>query len=157
MTTEKAPNSHLDQFDHQILSLLAKDGRMPVSELANQLGLSKTPCSVRLKRLISEGYIVGFKAVLNPKKLNNDHVAFVEVKLHDTKEAALIAFNEAVSELAEVEQCHMIAGPFDYLLKVRTQNIAAYRQVLGEKISSLPFVASSSTYVAMDTIKEVVT
>jgi len=116
--------------------------------------MSKTPCSVRLKRLIHNQYILGFKAVLNPIKLDLSHVAFVEVKLHDTTETALCAFNEAILHIAEVEQCHMIAGPFDYLLKVRTKDITAYRRVLGEQISTLPHVASSSTYVTMQTVKE---
>lgn len=81
-------------------------------------------------------------------------VAFVEVKLSNTAEQALNAFNAAVRKLAEVEQCHMIAGGFDYLLKVRTGDIIAYRQVLGEKISALPHVAQSSTYVAMEAVKD---
>ena len=82
------------------------------------------------------------------------HIAFVEVKLSNTTEQALNAFNAAGRKLAEIEQCHMIAGGFDYLLKVRTGDIIAYRQVLGEKISALPHVAQSSTYVAMEAVKD---
>ena len=92
--------------------------------------------------------------MLNPKKLGLDHVAFAEVKLSDTKEAALNAFNSAVRKIKEVEECHMIAGRFDYLIKIRTADIRRYREVLGEKISSLPNVASTSTSVAMESIKE---
>jgi len=83
-----------------------------------------------------------------------NHVAFVEVRLQDTKEAALKAFNESVQLIPEIEQCHMIAGSFDYLLKVRTKDIIAYRRVLAERISDLPHVASTSTYVAMESVKE---
>lgn len=147
-------NGILDQHDRNILAVLAVDGRIAVTELAKKLNLSKTPCSVRLKRLVNDGFILGFQAILNPKKLDMKHVAFVEVKLHDTTEKALQAFNEAVHNVTEVEQCHMIAGPFDYLLKVRTKDILAYRRVLGEKISTLPHVASSSTYVTMEAVKE---
>ncbi len=147
-------NSQLDQFDQKILDILANDGRIAITDLAKKLGMSKTPCGVRLKRLISDEFILGFKAILNPVKLDMNHVAFVEVKLQDTKEAALQAFNKAVQDVAEIEQCHMIAGPFDYLLKVRTKNIADYRRVLGERITSLPHVASSSTYVTMESVKE---
>ncbi len=82
------------------------------------------------------------------------HAAVVEVKLPNTTGRAFGAFNAAVRKLAEVEQCHMIAGGFDYLLKVRTGDITAYRQVLGEKISALPHVAQSSTYVAMEAVKD---
>lgn len=147
-------DSHLDSSDQKILAILSTDGRIPITDLARQLGMSKTPCGVRVKRLISEGFILGFKAILNPLKMDKNHVAFVEVKLHDTKESALQAFNTAVQAIPEIEQCHMIAGPFDYLLKVRTSDIVDYRRVLGERITSLPFVASSSTYVTMESVKE---
>tara|TARA_B100000927_G_scaffold146176_1_gene117996 strand:- start:53 stop:523 length:471 start_codon:yes stop_codon:yes gene_type:complete len=144
----------LDQSDRKILDVLAVDGRMAVTDLARKVGMSKTPCGVRLKRLVTDGFILGFRAVLNPAKLDMNHVAFVEVKLHDTTEKALQAFNEAIQVVTEVEQCHMIAGPFDYLLKVRTRDIATYRRVLGEKLTALPHVASSSTYVTMEAVKE---
>ena len=133
---------------------LKRDGRLPVTELANRIGLSKTPCQVRLKRLRDDGFILGFRAILNPAKLDNHNVAFVEVKLQDTTEAALQAFNRAAIAVPEIEQCHMIAGAFDYLLKIRTKDIAAYRRVLGEQISSLPHVASSSTHVSMESVKD---
>lgn len=144
----------LDQNDRRILNVLSIDGRMAVTELAKKVGMSKTPCGVRLKRLVADGFILGFRAVLNPAKLDMNHVAFVEVRLRDTTEKALKAFNEAIQDVTEVEQCHMIAGPFDYLLKVRTRDIADYRRVLGEKLTALPHVASSSTYVMMEAVKE---
>ncbi len=145
----------LDRFDRAILGILAEDGRVSVTELAARVGLSTSPCQVRLKRLVADGYILGFRAVLNPEKLRRDHVAFTEVKLSDTTEPALAAFNAAVAGVPEIEQCHMIAGPFDYLLKVRTEDIQAYRRILGETISSLPHVANTSTYVAMQSVKDV--
>jgi Lrp/AsnC family leucine-responsive transcriptional regulator len=86
--------------------------------------------------------------------LGKDHIAFVEVKLTDTTKSALSAFNEAVLTVPEIEQCHMIAGAFDYLLKVRTRNMKSYRYVLGEVISTLPFVGSTSTNVSMEAIKD---
>lgn len=144
----------LDQFDRRILEILAEDGRISVTDLSARVGLTKTPCQTRMKRLIDEGYIEGFRAVLNPAKLGLDHVAFAEVKLSDTRDAALAEFNAAIRRIPEVEECHMIAGRFDYLIKVRTPDIRRYRQVLGEKISSLPHVASSSTSVAMESVKE---
>ena len=107
-----------------------------------------------IEALVEDGYIDGFRAILNPGKLGIDHVAFAEVKLSDTREAALREFNAAVKEIREVEECHMIAGSFDYLLKVRTDSIRKYRHVLGEKISSLPHVASTSTFVVMQAVKE---
>ncbi|GGC10800.1 hypothetical protein GCM10011494_31960 [Novosphingobium endophyticum] len=107
-----------------------------------------------MRKLIDTGVIRGFRAVVDPASLGLDHVAFTEVKLSDTREEALSAFNAAVRELPEVEECHMIASSFDYLLKVRTADVRRYRMVLGEKISSLPHVASTSTFVAMETVKD---
>lgn len=144
----------LDHFDLKIIEALSEDGRMSVLQLAKKVGLSKTPCQTRLKRLVDEGYILGFRAMLNQHKLGVDHIAFTEVKLSDTREKALEEFNAAVRKIKEVEECHMIAGAFDYLLKVRTSDIRKYRRVLGEKISSLPSVANTSTFVVMQSVKE---
>jgi len=144
----------LDEFDRKIIGVLAVEGRISVTELAARVGLSKTPCQVRMRRLIDSGVILGFRAIFDPARLGLDHVAFAEVKLSDTREHALKAFNAAVRRIREVEECHMIAGSFDYLLKVRTADIRRYRIVLGEKISQLPHVASTSTFVAMETVHE---
>ncbi len=144
----------LDLFDLKILDVMAVEGRVSVTELARRIGLSKSPTQARLKRLEDSGVIRGYRALFDPIRLGRDHVAFVEVKLTDTREAALAAFNTAVLRVGEIEQCHMIAGPFDYLLKVRTSDMAAYRMVLAEKVSTLPHVANTSTYVAMQAVKE---
>ena len=144
----------LDDFDRKILAILRLDGRITFTDLAQHVGLSKTPCQQRVRRLVDKGVITGFAAIVDPAKVGLDHVAFAEVKLSDTREAALKQFNAAVRAIPEVEECHMIASSFDYLLKVRTIDIRRYRIVLGEKISSLPHVASTSTFVAMETISE---
>ena len=146
--------SELDGFDRKIINILAGEGRMSITELARRIGLSKSPTQARLKRLEEAGVIRGYRALYDPILLGRDHVAFVEVKLSDTREAALAAFNKAVSVIAEVEQCHLIAGSFDYLLKVRTDGMTGYRAVLAEKLSTLPHVAHTSTYVAMQAVKE---
>lgn len=144
----------LDDFDRKIVAVLMEDGRITVTDLAQRVGLSKTPCQVRLRKLIDSGVILGFRAVVNSAKLGLDHVAFTEIKLSDTREQALEAFNAGVRRIPEIEECHMIASSFDYLLKVRTADIRRYRIVLGERITSLPHVASTSTFVAMETIKD---
>ena len=151
---KKHEESHIDQFDRKIIEILSHEGRLPVTELAVRVGLSKTPCQTRLKRLIGDGYIRGFRAIVDPVKLGRAHVAFVEVKLADTREAALDAFNRAACAVPEIEQCHMIAGSFDYLLKVRSTDIDGYRRILGEVISALPHVASTSTHVAIEAVKD---
>jgi len=145
----------LDRFDRAILDVLSGEGRIAVTDLAKRIGLTKTPTQARLRRLEERGVITGYCAQINPIRLGLDHVAFVEVKLTDTREAALRSFNAAVLRVPEIEQAHMIASHFDYLLKVRTRDMAAYRVVLGEKISALPYVSSTSTYVAMEAVREV--
>jgi Lrp/AsnC family leucine-responsive transcriptional regulator len=137
-----------------MLRILATEGRIPAVELARRVGLSKSPVQARLKRLEDAGVITGYRAVLDPIRMGQAHVAFVEVRLSDTREAALQAFNRAVLTIPEVEECHMIASRFDYLLKVRTSDIVAYRRVLAERLSALPHVASTSTYVAMEAVKD---
>ena len=144
----------LDRFDRKILDILLADGRITVTDLARRVGLSKSPCQVRLRRLQDEGVILGFRAEVDLARLGRDHVAFVEVKLSRTTEAALDAFNDAVRQVPEIEQCHMIAGAFDYLLKVRTADIRSYRRILGEVISAMPHVSSTSTHVSMQSVKD---
>lgn len=144
----------IDRLDRKILNIVSQDARISITDLSKQVGLSKTPCNARLKKLEEQGYILGYRALLDPVKLGREHIAFVEVKLSDTRAAALDAFNEAVRLLPEVEQCHMIAGNFDYLLKIRTENITSYRRLLGEEISALPNVAQTSTFVAMEAVKD---
>ncbi|MEL6957626.1 MAG: Lrp/AsnC ligand binding domain-containing protein [Pseudomonadota bacterium] len=144
----------MDGFDRKILDIVAVDGRISVTELSKRIGLSKSPTQARLKRLEETGVIKGYRALFDPIQLGRDHVAFVEVKLSDTRETALAAFNEAVRKVPEIEQCHLIAGAFDYLLKVRTGGMARYREVLAERLSTLPHVANTSTYVAMQAVKE---
>ena len=144
----------LDRIDRKILLALQTDGRMAITALADRVGLSKSPCQQRVRRLEEAGYIRGYAALLDLEKMGAGHIAFVEVKLSDTRDRALDAFNEAVRKLPEVEQCHMIAGDFDYLLKVRSKDIADYRRVLGESLSKLPHVANTSTFVVMESVKE---
>lgn len=144
----------LDSYDRKILQFLAADGRMSVADLSRAIGLSKTPTQARLRKLERDGVITGYRAMIDPIRLGLDHVAFVEVRLTDTREAALAEFNAAVAAIPEIEQAHLIAGNFDYLLKIRTQSMTAYREVLAEKLSTLPHVANTSTYMAMQAVKE---
>ena len=157
-TTDLGKNGQieLDRFDQAILNVLARDARISITDLANEIGLSKSPTQSRMRKLEDAGVILGYVACIDPILLGLDHVAFVEVKLSDTREAALRAFNQAVRHVAEIEQVHMIAGNFDYLLKVRSANITEYRKCLSEVISALPYVASTSTFVALEAVKETV-
>ena len=142
----------LDKIDYKIIDALIRDGRISMIALGKEVGLSKTPVTARVKRLEKIGVITGYRAELSSMKLGMDHVAFVEVKLSNTREAALNEFNQAIRTVKEVVSCNMIAGGFDYLIKVRTRDIMSYRAVLGERISSMPHVASTSTYVSMESV-----
>lgn len=147
--------AELDRIDRAIIRELQKNARLTVTELASRVGLSKTPCQVRMRRLEEQNYITGYTALINQTRLGQNHIAFAEIKLSDTSSQALTAFNEAVKQISAVEQCHMIAGNFDYLLKVRTGNMTEYRRVLGEQISALPHVLQTSTYVVMENVKDI--
>ncbi len=144
----------LDRIDRAILNELIRNARISMIELGRRVNLSKTPVTARVKRLEDEGVITGYRAELSGRRLGLDHVAFVEVRLSDTREPALKAFNAAVRGIPEVEECHMIAGGFDYLVKVRTEDIGEYRRVLSEGITCLPHVASTSTYVSMESVRD---
>lgn len=141
-----------DRIDLLIISVLQDNARITLTELANRVGLSKTPCQIRMRRLENEGYILGYHARINRARLGAQHIAFVQVTLSDTRSTALKTFNQAVRSINEVEQCHMIAGDFDYLLKIRTNDMDNYRMVLGEKISTLPHVKQTSTFVVMEDV-----
>jgi Lrp/AsnC family leucine-responsive transcriptional regulator len=144
----------LDKFDKAIIRQLQKNSRISVTQLATIVGLSKTPCKIRMDRLEQQGYILGFSILVDRAKLGESHVAFVQVTLSDTKTKAINAFNTAVKLIPEVEQCHMIAANFDYLLKVRTADMQSYRKFLGETLSNLPFVLQSSTFVVIEDVKD---
>jgi Lrp/AsnC family leucine-responsive transcriptional regulator len=144
----------LDRIDRNILAALSREGRLSSAELAQRVGLSKTPVQARVKRLELEGYIRGYSALIDRARMGEGHIAFVQVTLSDTRSTALEAFNKAVQKIPEIVECHMIAGGFDYLLKIRTKDIAAYRRLLGETISALPAVSNTSTFVVMEAVKE---
>ncbi len=149
-----AKANQIDRIDRKILKELEKDGRMPAAQLSEKVGLSKSPVMTRIRRLETAGYIKGYTARLDHDKLGDAQTAFVQVTLSDTTTEALEAFNAAVCEKPEIVACHMIAGSFDYLLKVRTKDIASYRKTLGESIARLPYAMQTSTFMVMEAVKE---
>lgn len=143
----------LDRIDFKILRILQRDGRISNVDLAREVGLSATPCLERVRRLEREGYILGYRAILNPDKLNAGLIAIVEVRMDRTTTAALDEFNAAVRRLDEIMECHMVGGGFDYLLKIRLPDMASYRRFLGEKLAALPGVSQTHTFVVMEEVK----
>ena len=144
----------LDQTNRKILAELVANARIPISELARKVGLSKTPVAQRIKQLEEMGLITGYRAILSPLRLGLTHVTYVEVRLSDTRQRALELFNDAVRAISEVEECYLIAGGLDYLLKVRSRDMAHYRQIMADDISALPHVAATTSYVAMEAVVE---
>ena len=144
----------LDALDRKILAELTRNARLPIAELARRVGLSKTPVALRIRHLEEIGLITGYRAILSPVKLGLTHVTYVEVSMNDTREPALQRFNAAIRAIPEVEECYMIAGGFDYLLKVRSRDMVEFRQLMAERISSLPHVSATSSFVAMEAVVE---
>lgn len=144
----------IDAINKRILSELVANARIPITELARAVGLSKTPVAARIRQMEDLGLITGYRAILSPLKLGLTHVTYMEMRLTDTRQRALEQFNDAVRQIEEVEECYMIAGGFDYLLKVRARDMSHFRQVMAEKISTLPHVHSTSSYVAMEAVVE---
>lgn len=144
----------LDDRDIAILRELQANARITNAELARRVHLSPTPCLERVKRLEVEGYIDRYVALLNPKKLNAGLIVFVEVTLDKTSEEGFEAFADGIMAIPEVMECHMVAGGFDYLLKIRVSDMDEYRRLLGRDLAAMPSVAQTHTYVVMEQIKE---
>ncbi|MGL1956187.1 MAG: leucine-responsive transcriptional regulator Lrp [Colwellia sp.] len=142
-----------DRIDNNILVELQKNGRLSNVELSKRVGLSPTPCLERVKRLEKEQYITGYKAILNPAKLDAALLVFVEITLTKTSPDVFDDFAKAVDELDVIQECHLVSGDFDFLLKTRVKDMLAYRELLGDTLLRLPAVSESRTYVVMDEIK----
>lgn len=144
----------LDLHDRRILRAMQANGRLSVSELSDEVGLSKTPCLTRLRRLEEKGYIRRYKGVIDASKVRQEYVTFVQVKLVATTRRHLAAFSDAVQSIPEIQSCHMMSGGYDFLLKIRTRNMRSYRELLGDVVSELPGIAQTSTFPVMETVKE---
>lgn len=142
----------LDRIDLLILDTLQKNGRISNIELAKCVNLSPSPCLDRVRKLENDGFIERYGAFVNPAKLNYGMSAFVQVTLDRTTSDVFNFFKLEVVKIKEVAECHMVAGGFDYLLKLRFENMEAYREVLG-MIVELPGVSQTHTYVVMEHVK----
>ncbi|MDB5396419.1 MAG: leucine-responsive transcriptional regulator [Rhodospirillales bacterium] len=151
-----APNrtlDSLDRIDRHILAALQADGRISNVDLANKVGLSPTPCLERTRRLERDGFIDGYVALLNPERMEMGLLAFVEVSLDRPTADVFDNFARAALADPNIVECHMVAGGFDYLMKVRVADMDAYRNFLGHGISRLPSVRETRTYVVIEKVK----
>ena len=144
----------LSRIDANILRELQADGRITYAELARRVGLTTTPCMERVKRMEREGVIHGYTALLDPTYLEAQLVVFVQIRLSRTSQDIFAQFKDAAVALAEVQECYLVSGNFDYLIKARVADMSAYREFLGETLLTLPGVQESTSYVVMEQVKE---
>lgn len=150
----KTKDRLLDRIDRNILSNLQKNARLSYVELAEKVGLSTSPCLERVKRLEQGGWIEGYHARLSAQRLQASLLVFVEISLNYSSGSVFDEFRKAVKQWPQIQECHLVSGDFDYLLKIRIADMASYRELLGEIIHELPGVRDSRTLVAMETVKE---
>ncbi len=143
----------LDPIDRAILAALQLDGRTAISALAREVGLSNTACTERVRNLESAGIITGYTAVLDAAKLGLGLTAFIEVSLERISTETFEQFKAAILAIPQIEECHMVAGGFDYLLKVRVADMAEYRHFLGTALSQVPGIRQTHSYPVMEELK----
>jgi Lrp/AsnC family leucine-responsive transcriptional regulator len=148
------PNKRLNRIDSNILRELQADGRLSYAELARRVGLTTTPCMERVKRMEREGIIKGYTALLDAESLAAGLVVFVQIRLARTAQDVFEEFKQAAIALDDVQECYLVSGNFDYLIKARVEDMGAYRELLGETLLTLPGVQESTSYVVMEQVKE---
>lgn len=144
----------LDKIDRKILGILQQDARISVTDLAEQVGLSVTPCGERIKRLEKEGVILGYHARLDPQALELSLLVFVEIKLSAKSGVIFENFKREIIKLPSIQECHLVSGEFDYLIKARISKMSDYRKLLGEILLTLPGAQESKSYIVMEEVKE---
>ena len=154
MLAENNSAKKLDRIDRKILVELQKDGRLSNVELAKRVGLSPTPCLERVRKLELDKFILSYNARVDPNKVGAALLVFVEITLSKTSPEDFDEFSKAVQKSDEILECHLVSGSFDFLLKTRVANMAAYRELLGETLLRLPSVRESRTYVVMEEVKQ---
>lgn len=144
----------LDKLDRRILDLLQHNGRMSMTELADTVGLTVTPCIERVRRLERDGVITGYYARVAPSALDAGLLMFVEITMSSKSERTFEEFRREVLCIPQVQECHLVSGDFDYLVKARIKEISQYRALLGNILLRLPGVTQTKSYVVMEEVKE---
>lgn len=147
----------LDNIDRKILSILQSDARISITDLAEKVGLSVTPCGERVKRLEKEGVILGYHARIDPNALGLNLLVFVEIKLSAKSGTIFEKFKREIIKLPSVLECHLVSGDFDYLVKARIPQMSDYRTLLGDILLTLPGAQESRSYIVMEEVKETLT
>ncbi|UTH74169.1 winged helix-turn-helix transcriptional regulator [Chromobacterium sp. IIBBL 290-4] len=154
MKTITTTGKTLDKMDRKILRILQKNGRIAMTELAEKVGLSTTPCTERVRRMERDGIIEGYYARLNPHAVGGALLVFVEIKLEAKSGNIFDAFRREIMSIPEILECHLVSGDFDYLIKARIADMSMYRKLLGDILLQLPSAKESKSYVVMEEVKE---
>jgi len=154
MRTQKESVRTLDKLDRKILHILQQDARLAMKDLSERIGLSITPTIERVKRMERDGVITGYHAHVSPRALGANLLVFVEITLNQKSASFFEQFRREVLRIPEVQECHLVSGDFDYLIKARIHEMAEYRKLLGEMLLNLPGAVQSKSYVVMEEIKE---
>lgn len=144
----------IDRLDRKILHELQREGRLTMTELAARIGLSASPCTERVRRLERAGVIQGYHARLNPEALGRGLLVFVELTLSSKSAEVFEKMRRELLAEPRVLECHLVSGPFDYLVKARLSAMREYRDLLGQILRKVPVPAQSNSYVVMEEIKE---
>ena len=146
--------SDLDRIDRNILDILQREGRISMTDLAERIGLSTSPCSERVRRLERDGVITGYQARIDPKALGKTLLVFVQITLSSKSGDVFDRVRDELLSVPEVQECHLVSGGFDYLVKARLRGMSEYRHLLGDLLQKLPVTAESHSYVVMEEVKE---
>ncbi len=144
----------IDRIDRKILDQLQRDGRVAMTELAERVGLSTSPCTERVRRMERAGVIQGYHARVNPEALGRGLLVFVELTLSSKSAEVFKKMRDELLNEPRVLECHLVSGTFDYLIKVRLSAMREYRDLLGQILRKVPVPAQSNSYVVMEEIKE---
>lgn len=145
--------TELDSIDLKMLRLLQKNGRLSNAELADQVGVSQATCHRRTQRLFAEGFLRGVRAMVTPASVDRGAMVLVGVELDRSTPDSFAQFEAAVARLPFVLDCHLVAGDFDYFLKIRVDELASFNRIHGSQLIALPGVLHTRTFFVM---KEVV-
>ncbi len=144
----------IDNYDRKILRALQSDGRISFTDLGKKVGLTTTPCIERVRKLESQGLIEGYSANLDSKQLEVGLVVFVQISLSRTGQHSFSLFRDTIKEFPEVQECHLVTGHFDFLVKARVKDMTAYRDFLENHLLTVKGVQDSTSIAVMETVKE---
>ena len=150
---ETSTSNGLDRIDRRILHLLQEDGRLSNAKMAKKVNVSPATCHRRTQRLFEEGYVRSVRAEVAPERVERGTLVVVGVVLDRSTPESFGAFESAITELPFILDCHLVAGDFDYFLKIRVQDIADFNRLHGEQLIALPGVRQTRTFFVM---KEVI-